>query len=121
LPVAAREQITVAFGMIDAIEVRVASLDKELCSYAPRQSGCKALQAHYGIGALTSVAILAELGGGRPPKDRVAAPHFPQREHHPTAIMSPTRDQPRSRTEISMGARAQPTKYQQPQPPSREA
>ena len=63
LPAAGREQITVALGMIDALEVRIVPLDKELCSYARRQKGCRALQAaHYGIGALTSVVILAELG-----------------------------------------------------------
>jgi transposase len=66
LPAAAREQITLGFAMIDAIQVRVASLDKELCAYARRQPGCKALQAHDGIGALTSVAILAELGDTPP-------------------------------------------------------
>ncbi len=58
---AAREQITVALAMIDAVDVRVAPLDKELRAYARRQAGCRALQAaHYGIGALTSVVILAE-------------------------------------------------------------
>ncbi len=66
LPAAGREQITVALGMIDALEVRIAPLDKELRSYARRQTGCRALQsAHYGIGALTSVVILAELGDTR--------------------------------------------------------
>ena len=30
--------------------------------YARRQAGCKALMAHYGIGELTAVTILAELG-----------------------------------------------------------
>lgn len=34
-------------------------------SFARRQAGCKALRAHYGIGELTSVAILAELGDTR--------------------------------------------------------
>ena len=66
LPSAGREQITAALGMIDAVDGQVAPLDKELCSYARRQAGCRALQAaHYGIGALTSAAILAELGDAR--------------------------------------------------------
>jgi transposase len=66
LPGAGREQITVALGMIDALEVRITPLDKELRAYARRQTGCRALQsAHYGIGALTSVVILAELGDTR--------------------------------------------------------
>ncbi len=66
LPAAGAEQIMVALGMIDAVEVQIAPLDKELRSYARRQPGCRALQAaHYGIGALTSVVILAELGDAR--------------------------------------------------------
>jgi hypothetical protein len=48
LPAAAREQVTVALGMIDALEVQIAPLDKELRVYARRQAGCKALMAHYG-------------------------------------------------------------------------
>jgi transposase len=62
LPAAAREQVTVALGMIDALEARLAPLDRELRSYACRQAGCKALMAHYGIGPLVAVTILAELG-----------------------------------------------------------
>jgi transposase len=62
LPAAAREQVTVALGMIDALEVQIAPLEKELRAYANRQAGCKALMAHYGIGPLVAVTILAELG-----------------------------------------------------------
>lgn len=62
LPESAREQVTVAVAMIDALEAQLAPITKELRSYAPRQAGCKALMTHYGIGALTAVTILAELG-----------------------------------------------------------
>lgn len=62
LPAAAREQVTVALAMIDGIEAQIAPLDKQLRAYARRQAGCKALMAHYGIGGLTAVTILAELG-----------------------------------------------------------
>jgi transposase len=62
LPPTAREQITVALQMIDAIDAQIAPLDKELRAYARRQVGCKALMVHYGIGELTAVTILAELG-----------------------------------------------------------
>jgi transposase len=62
LPVAAREQVMVAVAMIDALDRQLAPLDKELRAYARRQVGCKALMAHYGIGPLTAVTILAELG-----------------------------------------------------------
>jgi len=52
--------------MIDALELRIVPLDKDLRTYARHQPGCRALQtAHYGIGALTSVVILAELGDTR--------------------------------------------------------
>jgi transposase len=61
----AREQITVAIAMVDALEAQIAPLDRELRAYARRQAGCRALMRHYGIGALTAVAILAELGDCR--------------------------------------------------------
>jgi transposase len=62
LPPALREQITVALAIIDALEAQIAPLDRELRTYARSQVGCKALMAHYGIGELTAVTILAELG-----------------------------------------------------------
>jgi transposase len=62
---AAREQVTVALAMIDAVEAQLAPLTEDLRAYARRQPGCRALQAHYGIGALTAVAVLAELGDAR--------------------------------------------------------
>ncbi len=42
LPSAAREQVTVALEMIDALDTRIAPLDKELRAYARRQTGCRA-------------------------------------------------------------------------------
>jgi len=65
LPDAAREQITVAIAMTEALNAQIAPLDRQLRLYARRQAGCKALMGHYGIGELTSVAILAELGDCR--------------------------------------------------------
>jgi transposase len=65
LPATAREQVAVAVAMIDALELQIAPLDKQLCAYARRQPGCRALMAQYGVGALTAVAILAELGDCR--------------------------------------------------------
>jgi transposase len=62
LPETARDQVSVALAMIDALDAQIAPLDRELRAYARRQAGCKALMAHYGIGALTAVTILAELG-----------------------------------------------------------
>jgi transposase len=62
LPLNAREQVQVAVAMIDAIDAQMAPVEKELRAYARRQVGCKALMSHYGIGQLTAVTILAELG-----------------------------------------------------------
>ena len=64
LPETAREQITVGLRMIDALDPQLPPI-ATLRAYARRQTGCKALMAHYGIGELTSVAILAELGDCR--------------------------------------------------------
>jgi transposase len=65
LPATAREQITVALAMIDAHDAQLGPLDRELRNYARRQAGCRALMRHYGIGPLTAVTILAELGDAR--------------------------------------------------------
>jgi len=43
LPLTAREQVTVAVPMIDAFDVQLAPLTKELRDYARRQTGSKAL------------------------------------------------------------------------------
>ena len=65
LPRTAREQVIVALAMIDKLDAQLAPIDKELRAYARRQPGCKALMGLYGIGHLTAVTILAELGDAR--------------------------------------------------------
>jgi transposase len=65
LPDAARRQLDVALAMIDTVDGQLGPLDRELRALARRQPGCRALMAHFGIGELTSVAILAELGDCR--------------------------------------------------------
>jgi transposase len=65
LSAAAREQIVVALELIDALDSQLGLITKDLRSYARRQPATRALQAHYGIGPLTSVVILAELGDAR--------------------------------------------------------
>src|SRR3954452_4983439 len=57
LSATAREQITVALALIDAVGTQVDPITRELRAYAPRQPGSRALMGHYGIGALTAVAI----------------------------------------------------------------
>ena len=66
LPAAAREQLTIALEMIDAIEIQLGPVDLALRGYARQQPGCRTLiDQIYGIGELTSVTILAELGDPR--------------------------------------------------------
>src|SRR4051794_37614404 len=65
LPPAAREQITTALALTDGLDTQLSPLDRELRAYAKRHAGCRALMRHYGIGPLTSVTILAELGDAR--------------------------------------------------------
>lgn len=65
LPDSAREQITIALVMIDALDAQSAPITRQLRAYARRQGGCRALMGHYGIGELTAVAILGELGDVR--------------------------------------------------------
>ena len=62
LPHAGRTQVEVALRLIDQINVQLEPLDRELRQIASCWPGAKALQAHYGIGPLTAVAFLAELG-----------------------------------------------------------
>jgi transposase len=65
LPDSAREQVAVALRMIDALDAQSAPITRALRLYARRQPGCRALMKHYGIGELTAVTILAELGDAR--------------------------------------------------------
>ena len=65
LPETAREQVTVAVSMIDALEVQLAPITRELRAYARRQPGCRALMGQFGVGEMTAVTILAELGDAR--------------------------------------------------------
>ena len=52
--------------MIDMLEREIAPVERELRDYARRQVGCQALiDAYYGIGELTVVTIVAELGDCR--------------------------------------------------------
>jgi transposase len=65
LPGAARLQIEVALRMVDQIRAELEPLERELRAFARRQRGCRALMRHFGIGELTAVTILAELGDCR--------------------------------------------------------
>jgi transposase len=65
LPEAARLQIDVALRMIDQLRAEIEPIERELRAFARRQPGCRALMRQYGIGELTAVTILAELGDWR--------------------------------------------------------
>jgi transposase len=66
LPAAAMEQLAIALEMIDAIDLQLGPFDLSLREYARQQPGCRELiKEIYGIGELTSVTILAELGDPR--------------------------------------------------------
>jgi transposase len=65
LPAAAREQIDVALAVIDALEIQLARMDQRLRTFARHQPGCRALLSQFGVGELTAVTILAELGDAR--------------------------------------------------------
>jgi transposase len=58
----ARERIEIALAMIDAIDAQIAPLERELRQLARRQRGCRALMSLYGMGELTSLVTLCELG-----------------------------------------------------------
>jgi transposase len=62
LPEAAQERIEVALALIDALDCQLAPLERKLRRLARRQTGCRALQRHFGIGPLTAPTILVELG-----------------------------------------------------------
>ena len=62
LPADARERIQIALAMVDAIDAQIAPLERELRQLARRQTGCRALMGLYGMGELTSLVTLCELG-----------------------------------------------------------
>jgi transposase len=66
LPAAAREQLTIALSVIDVIDLKLVPFDQDLRAYARKQPGCRTLADQiYGVGGLTAVTILAELGDTR--------------------------------------------------------
>ena len=81
--------------MIDAIDTQIAPLDKELRAYARRRPGRKALLGHYGIGPITSVTILAELGDPNPttsrPRSGSMEPRVPVRSRANSSNAATTR------------------------------
>jgi transposase len=65
LPGAARKVVDLSLAMIEHINEELEPIEEQLRSYARSQAGCQALMEHYGVGELTSVALLSELGDTR--------------------------------------------------------
>jgi transposase len=66
LTAAAHQRIAVGYAMIDATDAHLIPLRVQLQRFARRQPACRALiDAHYGIGGLTAVAVWSELGDCR--------------------------------------------------------
>lgn len=65
LPEASRASIDTALRMIDHLNEELAPVDAWIRRFAARQTGCRALQHHYGFGPITSAAVLAEFGDVR--------------------------------------------------------
>ena len=62
LPADARERSEIALAMVDSLERRLRPLEAQLRKLARRQAGCRALMGLYGMGELTSLVTLTELG-----------------------------------------------------------
>jgi transposase len=63
---AARQRIRVGYSMLDATDVEAQPLKLDLQRFGHRQPACRALvEANYGIGGLTAVAVWSELGDCR--------------------------------------------------------
>lgn len=66
LPAAARKVVDLSLAMIEHINEELAPIEAQLRAYARSQAGCQALMEHYyGVGELSSVALLSELGDTR--------------------------------------------------------
>ena len=62
LPADARERIAIALEMVDSLDGQLHPLESELRKLARRQTGCRALMAQFGMGELTALMTLCELG-----------------------------------------------------------
>jgi transposase len=62
---AGRQAVAVALRVMDALQIELDALHRQIRSFANRQPGCQALQAQYGVGAITSTAIWAMMGDTR--------------------------------------------------------
>jgi transposase len=102
LPAAAREQITIALSVIDALDLKLNPFDQDLRAYARKQPGCRTLADQiYGVGGLTAVTILAEFAtpaASATPATSCATPGWTSPSTNPTITArpgtSPVKDHP---------------------------
>ena len=62
LPVDAHERITIALEIIDLLDAQLAELERDLRALARHQAGCQALMTQYGMGEISALVTLCELG-----------------------------------------------------------
>jgi transposase len=62
LPVDAQERINVALELIDILEIQINQIERDLRQLARHQTGCRALMTQYGMGELSALVTLCELG-----------------------------------------------------------
>ena len=62
LPSTRDERITVALEIIDLLDAQLGELERDLRALARRQAGCQALMAQYGMGEISALVTLCELG-----------------------------------------------------------
>jgi len=65
LPPAGRQVVEVGLHMLEVFDDEIEVLDHQLEHFARRQTGCQLLQRQWGMGPISSTAILAELGDTR--------------------------------------------------------
>ena len=65
VPDSARYAVDAGMRQVERLTAEMLPLRKTIVAVGSRQPGCKALQAHYGIGPLLAVAIWEELGDCR--------------------------------------------------------
>jgi transposase len=65
LSAAGCQYVDIALRRIDELSTEIEPLRTQLVDFARRQAGCRALQAHYGIGWLCAAIIWAEVGDAR--------------------------------------------------------
>jgi transposase len=62
---AGHQTVLTALRVLDTLDTELSVLRRQITSFARRQPGCQALQTQYGVGAITAVAIWAQLGDTR--------------------------------------------------------